>query len=74
MKMGKIIDNIGSKQGFELTLDTTLIDPHPRSFIILSYPNNTQITINGDPDIVKQLVNRLDHQIIEYSVNNRDDN
>ena len=36
--------------------------------ITLLYPNNTSVTIRGDGDIVKQLVDRLDGQVIDYTV------
>jgi hypothetical protein len=40
----------------------------PEASIKLLYPNNTSVTIRGDGDIVKQLVNRLDGEVIEYTV------
>lgn len=36
--------------------------------ITLLYPNNTSVTITGDGDIVEQLVDRLNGQVIDYTV------
>lgn len=36
--------------------------------ITLLYPNNTSVTITGDGDIIKQLVDRLNGQVIDYTI------
>jgi hypothetical protein len=37
---------------------------------ILSFPNETQVNISGDTDIIRQIVNRLDGLIIKYIPSN----
>lgn len=37
-----------------------------KAFITMLYPNNTKLTITGDPKIVQQIINRLDGQTIDY--------
>lgn len=50
--------------GFEVLVDVGKSEPI--STIVLSFPNKTQVTISGDSDVVKQIVDRLDGLGIEY--------
>lgn len=34
--------------------------------VTLLYPNNTTVAIEGDPVVIKQIVERLDGQVIEF--------
>lgn len=58
-------ENVGFKEimykGKPMVRDT-------EASITLLYPNDTSVTIRGDGDIVKQLVDRLDGQVIDYTV------
>lgn len=61
----KIIDfNINSK-GFELLVDVD--KSQPVACIVMTYPNETTVTIRGDEEVVKQIVKRLDGQVIQYT-------
>jgi len=35
--------------------------------IALLYPNNTTVTMRGDPDIIKQLIEAIDGVVITYT-------
>jgi hypothetical protein len=38
----------------------------PEARAVLMYPNDTTVTIEGDLDVVKQIVSRMDGQIIKF--------
>lgn len=42
-------------------------------FITLFYPNDTTVKIEGDPDIITQIIKQLDGQIIGFQVGERFD-
>ncbi len=35
---------------------------------ILSFPNDTMVTLRGDGDVIKQIIKHLDGLIVEYEV------
>lgn len=42
-------------------------------FIVLLYPNNTTVKVEGDPDIISQIVKRLGDQTIGFEIHERFD-
>lgn len=60
----KILDFKPFSGGFHVDLD--IDKSEPICVIVLSFPNSTQVTIKGDGEVVKQLVDRLDGVVIEY--------
>lgn len=42
-------------------------------FIVLMYPNDTTVKIEGDPDIISQIIRQLDGQMIGFQVSERFD-
>lgn len=59
-----VIDANSIKSDFALNINTKLSRPVPT--VILTFPNETTVTIRGDEHVVKQLVERLDGVVIEY--------
>jgi RNase H-fold protein (predicted Holliday junction resolvase) len=64
--MNKVIDFNQFNGGFELLVDVD--ESEPVACVVLTFPNSTQVTIKGNQDVVKQLVDRLDGVVIEYQV------
>ena len=63
--MSKLIDFNSFSGGFEVLVDVDKSEPV--ATVVLSFPNETQVTISGDSDVVRQIVNRLDGLSIEYT-------
>lgn len=49
----------------QITDTITLFNPQ-RGHIMISYPNKTTLTVVGDPEVITQLVSRLDGIMVEY--------
>jgi len=55
--------------------DRTFVEPRNSApkpvemteYVKLMYPNDSFVTIEGDPEIIKQVLNRLDGQQIEFT-------
>lgn len=63
--MSKVLDFDVSSKGFEVVVDVG--KSKPVACVTLLYPNETQVIIRGDGEVVKQVVDRLDGLTIEYS-------
>lgn len=63
--MSKILNFNMQPSGFELLVDVG--KSQPVSCVALTYPDETTVTVRGNEEVVKQIVERLDHQIIEYT-------
>lgn len=63
--MDRVLDLDIRSGGFELLVDVGKSEPV--ACVVLAYPNNTQVTVRGDEEVVKQIVDRLDGQIVEYT-------
>lgn len=42
-------------------------------FVVLTYPNNTTVKIEGDPEIISQVIKQLDGQFISFEISERFD-
>lgn len=60
-----VIDAKSIKSNIQLDIDTKKSEPVPT--VILNFPNATTVTIRGDEEIVKQIVERLDGLTVEYT-------
>lgn len=43
------------------------VERDKESSIMLMYPNNTTVTMRGDPEIIRQLVQAIDGLVITYT-------
>lgn len=41
-------------------------------YIIFNFPNHTTAEIKGDPEVIKQIVDRLDGVVIKYTTPSKD--
>lgn len=64
--MNKVLDFRDFSGGFEVLVDTG--KSKPVATALLSFPNETRVTISGDESVVKQIVDRLDGLVVEYTV------
>lgn len=60
----KVLDFNTFKDGFEVLVDVGKSTPVASA--VLVFPNETTVTIKGDENVVKQLIDRLDGVVIEY--------
>lgn len=65
MSKNKILDFKSFAGGFNLLVETD--NSEKIASVVLVFPNGTDATIKGDPEVVKQIVERLDGINIEYA-------